>query len=254
MQSSALCRYVSGNRRIAATQSINIVPKFGANCKKSRKEVYCILRQVILLYQNLIFDLGGVVVNYDPKDYLVENFFYEKLENKIYDATFGSEEWRQLDLGAITYSEACDIFMKRAKHRYCAFEMQAVLDNWTEMLTDRRATINLMRLFKKRGYHLYYLSNIAHHSLAGLKERKWWTLFDGGIASCEVGLVKPNVRIYEMLLQKYGLVPSETLFTDDNPMNAKAAFGAGITGIHFKNVNDFIKMLLTYGIDLKKKP
>ena len=176
------------------------------------------------------------------------------MEHKIYDAMFGSPEWVKLDLGEITYEEASAVFMERARQTDCEFEMHAVIENWLEMLTERRATINLMRLFKKRGYHLYYLSNIPQLALAELKTRKFWPLFDGGVASCEVGVRKPDIEIYKTLLERYQIDPKNALFADDSKVNAQGAFRAGITGIHFTNVNELIKTLLTYGIDLKKKP
>lgn len=202
------------------------------------------------MYKNMVFDLGGVVVNYDPKEFLVDRFFYERTENKIYDAVFGSQEWQMLDKGELTFEEASQIFLQRGHEKDIAFEMQEILDNWTEMLTNRKATINLMRLFKKKGFQLFYLSNISKQSFALLKSRNFWPLFDGGIASCEVGLCKPDPAIYKLLLEKYDLVPQETIFADDHKDNAAAAFQVGITGIQFKNVKSFCKMLITYGIDI----
>ncbi|MDL2253124.1 HAD family phosphatase [Ruminococcaceae bacterium OttesenSCG-928-I18] len=202
------------------------------------------------MYKNLVFDLGGVVVNYNPRDYLMDRFFYERLENKLFDAVFGSEEWIMLDRGEMSLEEANEIFLQRGHKLDIAFEMQAVLDNWPEMLTDRKATINLMRLFKKKGYQLYYLSNISHEMLGLLRQRPFWSLFDGGIASCEVGICKPDPEIYEILLQKYHLSAHQTIFADDRKENALGAFSAGITGIQFHNVKNFCNMLLSYGINM----
>ncbi len=202
------------------------------------------------MYKNLIFDLGGVVVNYSPKDYLAETFFYERVEKKLYNMVFASEEWRQLDLGNMTFLQANEIFMKRAESENLAFEMRALLDNWTDMLTTRQATVNLMRIFKKQGYNLYYLSNISHEVLADLKTRSFWSLFDGGIASCEVGIGKPDLHVYRLLLKQYKLDANECIFADDRKENALAAFEAGITGIQFFDVKNFCKMLIGYGISL----
>lgn len=202
------------------------------------------------MYNNMVFDLGGVVVDYDPKDYLTDRFFYERIENRLYNDVFGSKEWEKLDRGEITFEEAAGIFQQRGEEHDIAFEMQALLDNWQEMLTTRRATVHLMRLFKKKGFHVYYLSNIAQETLGYLQRKNFWSLFDGGVASCEVGLCKPEPEIYRQLLDKYQLVPQETIFADDNRGNAEAAFQAGITGIHFKNVKSFCKMLITYGIEI----
>ncbi len=202
------------------------------------------------MYKNLIFDLGGVVVNYNPKDYLADTFFYEKIEKRLYEIVFASEEWQRLDMGELSFLQANEIFMKRAESENLAFEMRALLDNWTDMLSNRQATNNLMRIFKKQGYQLYYLSNISHEVLAMLKKRNFWPMFDGGIASCEVGLAKPNPTIYRLLLETYKLDPRECIFADDRKDNALAAFEAGITGIQFFDVKNFCKMLIGYGITL----
>ena len=86
-----------------------------------------------------------------------------------------------------------------------------------------------------------------------LQQRKFWQLFDGGVASCEVKLTKPDLRIYHALLAKYGLSAAESIFIDDNTVNASAAFDADITGIHFKNVRTLQRALLSYGVESEKK-
>ncbi len=202
------------------------------------------------MVQNLVFDIGGVVVNYNPRDYLVERFYHERTENKIYDAAFGSEEWEMLDRGLISWREAAEIFMRRARERDVAFEMRAVLEEWTDMLTTRKATVTLLRLLKKKGFKLYYLSNISKDVCEFLKNRDFWLLFDGGLFSCDVGLTKPDIEIYRLLAKNYKLVPQETIFTDDNIENAEAAYAAGFTGIQFTDVTSFCKMLVAYGIDV----
>lgn len=202
------------------------------------------------MYRNIVFDLGGVVINYSPKDYLVDRFYNERTEKMLYDAVFGSEEWVLLDKGQLTWPAACEIFLRRGYDKDMAFEMKTLLDDWTEMLTTRNATVNLIRLLKKKGFNVYYLSNISKDSLALLKKRDFWTLFDGGIASCEVGVTKPDLDIFRKLIDEYKLVPQETILADDLKANTAAAFEVGITGIQFKNVKGFCKMLVTYGIDL----
>ncbi len=204
------------------------------------------------MYKNFVFDLGGVVVDYSPKEYLVDMFFHEKTEKKIYDAVFGSKEWERMDKGELTFAEAAEIFMQRGRDKDIEMEMQAVVDSWLEMLTTRKATVNLMRLFKKNGFNLYYLSNISREALHEVSKRSFWPMFDGGIASCDVGINKPDPAIYQMLIDKYSLVPQETIFTDDRRENALSSFHVGITGIQFKNVKSLCKMLITYGVDLSQ--
>lgn len=202
------------------------------------------------MYRNFVFDIGGVVVNYNPKDFLATRFFNERIEKKLYDAVFGSAEWELLDRGEITWSEAKQIFLRRGAQRDMAIEMQALLDEWVDIFTTNRATVTLMRLLKKKGFNLYYLSNISKETFYYLSGRRFWRYFDGGIASFELGICKPDPRIYEELIAKYELVPEETIFTDDDKENSLAAFEAGITGIQFRNVQSLCKMLVQYGIDV----
>ena len=54
------------------------------------------------MYKNIIFDLGGVVVDFDPREFLVDHFMNERVEDQLYDITFGSEEWLQMDAGLLT--------------------------------------------------------------------------------------------------------------------------------------------------------
>ena len=58
------------------------------------------------MYKSIIFDIGGVMVDFDPKSYLVDRLCNEATEEKVYDLTFGSEEWQQLDAGLITRAQA----------------------------------------------------------------------------------------------------------------------------------------------------
>lgn len=203
------------------------------------------------MYQNIVFDLGGVVVDYSPQDFLVDMFFHERTEKKLYDAVFGSEEWLLMDKGELTWRQAKDIFLERGKKRDVAFEMQALLDDWQKMLTTRKPTIELMKLLKKQDFKLYYLSNISKETLAVLSKRNFWPLFDGGVASYEVNALKPNPIIYDALLEKYDLNPEETIFIDDNEDNALAAVETGITGIPFINIKNLCKMMVEHGVDIQ---
>ena len=131
------------------------------------------------MYKSIVFDLGGVMVDFAPRAYLVDRICNEEIEEQVYDLTFGSEEWKQLD--------------------------------------------------------------------AGLVSR-----FDGGVASCEVHINKPDPRIYQALLDQYGLKASECVFIDDNLANVQAAFTLGFVGIRMKeSVGTLIRSLATCNVALR---
>ena len=148
------------------------------------------------MYKNIIFDFGGVMVDFDPKEYLVDRFCNAETEELVSQLTFESEEWKLLDAGLITRSEANLRMLARAKEYGRAFEVQGVLDDWMHILRPRRKMQELVQKLKAHGYCVYYLSNIPEDVLALLMERDFQGLFDGGVASCEVHVNKPDPRIY----------------------------------------------------------
>lgn len=201
------------------------------------------------MYKNIIFDLGGVMVDFDPKTYLVDRFCNAEVEEKVSQLTFESDEWKQLDAGLITRSEANLKMLAHAKELGCTFEVQGVLDDWMHILRPRKKMQELVQRLKAKGYCVYYLSNIPEDVLALLTERDLKGLFDGGVASCEVHINKPDPRIYQALLDKYSLKASESVFIDDRLDNVQAAFRLGFAGIQMKeSVGTLVRSLATCGI------
>ena len=204
------------------------------------------------MYKSIVFDLGGVMVDFDPKTYLVDRFCNAEVEEQVSQLTFESEEWKLLDAGLITRSEANLRMLARAKEYGRAFEVQGVLDDWMHILRPRLRMLELVRRLKNHGYCVYYLSNIPQDVLELLTERGVLTQFDGGVASCEVKINKPDPRIYQALLDKYGLKASECVFIDDNLANVQAAFTLGFVGIRMKeSVGTLIRSLATCNVALR---
>ena len=201
------------------------------------------------MYKNIVFDFGGVMVDFDPHKYLIDLFGNRGLEEEVYDLTFGSREWRLLDAGRITRREANERMLQRARAVGRGFEVEGVLDDWMHILRPRRKMQELVQKLKAHGYCVYYLSNIPEDVLALLMERDFQGLFDGGVASCEVHVNKPDPRIYQALLDKYGLKASESVFIDDRQDNVQAAFELGFVGIRMKDsVGTLVRSLATCNV------
>lgn len=203
------------------------------------------------MYKNIIFDFGGVMVDFDPKSYLVELFGNADVEDEVFALTFGSEEWGLLDAGLITRREANQRMLERAKAQGREFEVQGVLDDWTHILRPRRRMQTLVEKLKAHGYCVYYLSNIPEDILALLTERDFEGLFDGGIASCEVKVNKPDPRIYQALLDKYQLKADECFFIDDRADNLKAASDLGFGVYEMHGVSTLLHSLPACGIQFR---
>ena len=159
-------------------------------------------------------------MDFDPREFLVDHFMNERVEDQLYDITFGSEEWLQMDAGLLTREEGDRIMREKGAALRRSFEVGVILDDWYDMLRTKDDTVQLIKRLKKRGYGVFYLSNIS------------WD-------------------VLEML--QHGLSAAESIFIDDNTANASAAFDADITGIHFKNVRTLQRALLSYGVESEKK-
>ena len=183
--------------------------------------------------QNVVFDLGGVLVDFDPIGYLRRRFTNRELEKYLYQNTFGHQLWREMDAGRISRAEAEAQILAKAKKDGAAFEVRTVLQEWRALLKTKPETVALLRKLKEHGAHIYYLSNIPQDVFEELSGREFMQLFDGGIASYEEKVLKPEPEIYNRLLNKYGLDPAATIFFDDTPKNVEAACELGIIGRHF---------------------
>ena len=99
---------------------------------------------------------------------------------------------------------------------------------------------------------MYYLSNIPQDVLDLLRDRGVLDGFDGGVASCEVHVNKPDPKIYKALLDKYSLKAEECVFIDDRLENVQAAFALGFAGIQMKDsVGTLVRSLATCNVMLR---
>ena len=135
------------------------------------------------MYKNIIFDFGGVVVDFAPKDFLMDHFMNRRAEEETYELVFGSQEWQDLDRGTITREAANKQMLEHAAEAGRIFEVQTCIDEWATMLRTKKTTVQIMRKLKAAGYRLYYLTNIPTDIMDELRQREWFSLFDGGIAS-----------------------------------------------------------------------
>ena len=173
-------------------------------------------------------------------------------EEEVYDLTFGSEEWKLLDAGLISRFDGNNRMLGKARAAGRAFEVQGVLDDWLHILRPRHRMEELVRRLKSHGYCVYYLSNIPQDVLDLLRDRGVLDGFDGGVASCEVHVNKPDPKIYKALLDKYSLKAEECVFIDDRLENVQAAFALGFAGIQMKDsVGTLVRSLATCNVTLR---
>lgn len=188
------------------------------------------------MIKNVIFDIGNVLLNFEPKEYVKSKVIEEKIE-EIYESIFKSQEWPMLDRGTITEEEAkANIISRKAENE--GF-INSVFENWYDILTPIESSVGVLKKLKEKGYKVFYLSNFHLAAFEYVtKKHDFFGLFDGGVVSYKEKLLKPEKEIYEIILSEYNLEPNETVFIDDMEVNVKAAINNGMKGIILKNPID----------------
>ncbi|HAS80159.1 MAG TPA: HAD family phosphatase, partial [Fusobacteriaceae bacterium] len=176
------------------------------------------------MIKNVIFDLGRVLINFDPETYLKE-LGLNSDDRKIYlNDIFKGSEWLDLDRGVIDEEQAIETIV--AKGRIKEKEVRKVLDERIHFFTELSLNSPLVKKIKDKGYKLYILSNFPKIPFEILfKKYEFFRNFDGGVISYEEGVnvIKPDSRIYDILLSRYNLLPEETVFIDDTLVNIEKA-------------------------------
>lgn len=200
------------------------------------------------MIRNIVFDLGGVVAEYDPRDFLKKHHIEGALQDSVFQATFGSPAWAEMDLGNLSRSEGNRRMLENAAKTGCAAGAQLVVDEWKSIFQTKTTTTEIMSRLKAAGYSLYFLSNIPEDTLAMLKERPFFSLFEDGVPSYAVHINKPDPRIFDALLQRCHLRAAESVFVDDTPANVRTANQLGFTGIHYEDPTSFLLALAQNGV------
>lgn len=200
------------------------------------------------MYKNIIFDLGNVLLSFNPMEYLRSKISEERIQ-EVFKAIFQSEEWIMLDRGTITEKEAINNIIE--KNSIYRDDINLAFEDWYGILKPIEETIKVLEDLKDKGYNIYYLSNF--HELA-FKEvstnNSFFELFDGGVVSYEEKIIKPEEEIYRLILKRYNLAPNETIFIDDTKVNVEGAEKLGITTVFLKNPSKLRYELRKLNLDI----
>ena len=183
----------------------------------------------------IIFDLGGVLIDWNP-DYVFDNLFDDTEKKRFFFAHVCTPDWNEEQDAGRQLKEATETLV--AQHPEWKEYIEAYYGRWTEMLGGPiDGTVEIFRRLKEGGrFKFYALTNWSAELFPIALERyDFLHWFDGRVVSGEEKLRKPFPQFYQVLLQRYALQPHETLFIDDNLRNIKAAEELGINSIHFQS-------------------
>jgi len=188
------------------------------------------------MIKNIIFDLGNVLLDFNPKVYVQSKITEEKVE-EIYKCIFQSEEWAMLDRGIISEEDyKANIINRNIENEKL---INLIFENWYDILVPIKNNVDVLKKLKQSGYKVYYLSNFHLAAFEHVtKNHDFFQCFDGGVVSYKEKLLKPEKEIYEKIIERYNLDPSQTVFIDDLKENVKAAMESGLKGIILNNSKD----------------
>lgn len=196
----------------------------------------------------IIFDLGGVLIDWNP-DYVFDKVFDDAEKKKYFFENICTADWNEKQDAGRSLHEATEELV--AVHPEWEEQIRAFYGRWEEMLGGPiEESVEIFRQLKQKGnYKIYALTNWSSETFPkALELYDFLHWFDGRVVSGEEKMRKPFPEFYQVILKRYNLNPSKTLFIDDNLRNINAAAEIGIHIIHYQSPAQLKKELQEVGI------
>lgn len=182
--------------------------------------------------ENIIFDFGNVLVRWEPEKIYAEHFG-DEAKAWWFLRHVADNDWRlRIDAG-----ESQDACIAEQQARYPEYRQALALyrDRWRDMLTGEMPGMrDIIVELRKKGHEIYGLTNWSMETFPQAREHfPILQMIDRYVVSGAEHLVKPDPRLFQVLLDRYGLRAEECTFVDDNPVNVEAARRMGMHGIQF---------------------
>ena len=186
--------------------------------------------------KNIIFDLGGVLIDWNPDYVFLKVFKGDKLKLKEFYEKVCTFEWNENQDAGYPLDKATEDRIKI----FPEYEDQIRMyyGKWEEMIGGeiKEVVTILKNLVRENNFRVLALTNWSAETFPiALKKFDFLHLFEGIVVSGTEKTRKPFSDIYEIILNRYNLIANESIFIDDNIRNIKAADKFGIKTIHFKN-------------------
>jgi 2-haloacid dehalogenase len=181
----------------------------------------------------VVFDLGGVLIDWNPRHLYRKLFDGDESAMEHFLANICTSSWNKEQDAGRSFAEGCALL--KAAHPHEANRIDAWFERYEEMLAGPiQGTVDILSDLRAQGIPLYALSNWSvetyPHALQRFEFLKW---FRGIMLSGEVGLVKPDTKIYELFLKTFVIDPASAVFIDDLAPNVEGAAALGMHGIRF---------------------
>lgn len=187
------------------------------------------------MIDTIIFDLGGVLIDWNPR-YMYRKIFDDETKMEDFLASVTTHGWNEMQDGGRSLAEATELLVSEQPEWEA--EIRAFYDRWEEMLGGPIfGTLELLDTLKRSGrYRMLALTNWSAETFPVALERyDFLGWFEGILVSGQENLKKPDVKIYQLMVERFQLDPNKTLFIDDSERNIKGASRVGLNTIHFES-------------------
>jgi 2-haloacid dehalogenase len=195
----------------------------------------------------VVFDLGGVLIDWDPR-YLYRKLLADEAAVEEFLATICTPEWNdELDRGRPFAEGVAELAERYPAH---AAAITAYHERWPEMLGGAiGGTVELVAELRAGGVPVYALTNWSAETFGIARERyAFLDWFDGVVVSGEERMIKPDPAIFQVLLDRFGLDPAATFYVDDSEANVEAARRLGFDAVRYTGPRQLRRDLAARGV------
>lgn len=199
-------------------------------------------------FDTVIFDLGGVLIDWNP-DYLYRTIFDDEKKMNDFYAEICTPQWNEEQDGGRSIKEATEELVARFPNQ--EENIRAYYGRWVEMLKGPiEETVEILKELKQKGnIKLYALTNWSAETFpVALQRFEFLNWFDGRLVSGEERMRKPFTEIYELLIRRFNIEPPKAIYIDDNYRNLSAPKTLGIETIHFTSPEQLMQELKKLGV------
>lgn len=199
------------------------------------------------MIRNIIFDIGNVLADFSWQRFFASFGFTEEILGRLARATVKSPVWEEVDRGVWSEEELVEGFIRNDP----ALEPQIrrIFENTHGMVVKFDYAIPWIKNLQRAGYGCYYLSNFSGKARRECADAlDFLEYMDGGILSYQDKVIKPDERIYQLLLERYELKAEECVFLDDTEKNLPPAEALGIRTILFRDREQALSELEKLGV------
>ena len=183
-------------------------------------------------FKTVVFDFGGVLIDWNPR-YFYRNIFEDEQEMEWFLNNVCTNDWNTLQDAGYSFSELIPELSK--KYPEYSDKIAMYQSHWPEMVkSEIKGSVKILREIQAKGYPVYGLTNWGSETFPIVYERfDFLRSLTGIVVSGDEKLIKPDPKLFEILLARFNFKPESCIFIDDNLRNIQSANELGFKAIHF---------------------